>query len=53
MNVLSDFKIRLNSLVPENEMENEIAALNRIIVEKDEKIKKMEASILQIQKRKK
>ncbi len=25
MNVLSDFKIRLNSFVPENEVENEIA----------------------------
>jgi hypothetical protein len=25
MNVLSDFKIRLNSLVPENEVENEIS----------------------------
>ncbi len=53
MNVLSDFKIRLNTLVPENEIENEIAALNKIIIEKEEKIKKMEASILFLQKKKK
>lgn len=53
MNVLSDFKIRLNSMVPENEIENEIASLQRIIDEKDEKIKKMEADLLRFQKRKK
>ncbi|HSO87238.1 MAG TPA: glycoside hydrolase family 57 protein [Draconibacterium sp.] len=50
MNVLSDFKIRLNSLVPENEIDNEIASLQKIIIEKEEKIKKMEASILLLQK---
>lgn len=53
MNVLSDFKIRLNSYVPENETENEIAALNRIIAEKVEKIKKLEASIHRLQRGKK
>jgi alpha-amylase len=51
--VLSDFKIRLNSFVPENEMENEIAALNKIINEKEEKIKKMEADLLRLQKSRK
>jgi len=50
MNVLSDFKIRLNSFVPENEIENEIAALHKIIVEKDDKIKKLEATVLALQK---
>ena len=50
MNVLSDFKIRLNSFVPESETENEIASLNRIIAEKDEKIKKLEASIHRLQR---
>jgi alpha-amylase len=50
MNVLSDFKIRLNSFVPENEIDNEIASLQKIIIEKEEKIKKMEASILLLQK---
>ena len=50
MNVLSDFKIRLNSYVPENEKENEIAALHRIIDEKEEKIKKMEATLKRLQR---
>ena len=50
MNVLSDFKIRLNSFVPEKEMENEISSLNKIINEKDEKIKKLEADLNRIQK---
>ncbi len=53
MNVLSDFKIRLNSFVPENETENEIAALNKIIAEKEEKIKKLESSIHRLQRGKK
>ncbi|HSM46469.1 MAG TPA: hypothetical protein VK872_01525 [Draconibacterium sp.] len=53
MNVLSDFKIRLNSLVPENEVENDIASLQKIILEKEAKIKKMEAEILVLQKRRK
>jgi alpha-amylase len=51
MNVLSDFKIRLNSFVPENELENEIASLHHIIDEKEQRIKKLEASILALQKR--
>ncbi len=53
MNVLSDFKIRLNSFVAENEVENEIAALHKIIEEKEEKIKKIEASLLRLRKGKK
>ncbi len=53
MNVLSDFKIRLNSFVPENELENEIATLHHIIDEQEEKIEKLEASILEMQKRRK
>jgi alpha-amylase len=53
MNVLSDFKIRLNAMVPENEMDNEIAALHKLVEEKDEKIRKMEADILRLQKAKK
>jgi len=51
MNVLSDFKIRLNTFVPENEIENQIAALHNIIIEKEDKIKKLEASILALQKK--
>lgn len=53
MNVLSDFKIRLNSFVPEDEIGNEIASLHKIINEKDEKIRKMEADLLRLQKGKK
>jgi alpha-amylase len=52
MNVLSDFKIRLNSYVPENEVENEIAALHKLIDEKENKIKKMEAELHRLQKSK-
>lgn len=50
MNVLSDFKIRLNSFVPENEIENEIAALQKIISEKDAKIRKLETTVIALQK---
>lgn len=53
MNVLSDFKIRLNSFVPESEVENEIAALHTLIDEKEEKIKKLESAIVKLQKRRK
>lgn len=53
MNVLSDFKIRLNAFVAENEVENEIASLHKIIEEKELKIKKMEASLQRLQKVKK
>lgn len=53
MNVLSDFKIRLNAVVPESETETEIAMLHRIIEEKDEKLKKMEADLNRLQKAKK
>ena len=51
MNVLSDFKIRLNSFVPESEVENEIAALHKIVVAKEKKIKKMEAELIRLKKR--
>ena len=53
MNVLSDFKIRLNAVIPENETETEIAMLHRIIEEKEEKLKKMEADLHRLQKAKK
>lgn len=53
MNVLSDFKIRLNAFVAENEVENEIASLHKIIEEKEQKIKRMEASLQRLQKGKK
>ncbi len=53
MNVLSDFKIRLNSFAAESEIENEIASLHRIIDEKEEKIKKLESNLVRLQKGKK
>jgi alpha-amylase len=49
MNVLSDFKLRLNTFVPESEMEVQLAALNRALNEKEEKIKKYEAEIARLQ----
>ncbi len=45
MNVLSDFKLRLNSIVPKNEVDQELSALQRIIDSKEEKIKKYEAEL--------
>lgn len=53
MNVLSDFKIRLNSVVPENETEGVIAVLQRVVEEKDKKLKKLEADLARLQKTKK
>lgn len=53
MNVLSDFKIRLNAAIPENETDAEIAMLQRIIEEKEAKLQKMEADLKRIQKTKK
>jgi alpha-amylase len=49
MNVLSDFKLRLNSFVPESKSEIEIAGLNKILEEMDLKLKKYEAEIKTLQ----
>ncbi len=49
MNVLSDFEIRLNAAV-EEEPDNEVVKLSKIISEKDEVIKKYEKQILAFQK---
>lgn len=49
MNVLSDFKLRLNSFVPESKAEIEIAGLNKIVEEKDIKLKKYEEEIKSLQ----
>ncbi len=43
MNVLSDFKIRLDRLVPENESEYQMSLLQKSVKEKEEKIKKLES----------
>jgi len=49
MNVLSDFKIRLNSLVPKNKMEQEIFNLNKILKEKETKLQKYEEDLRKLQ----
>jgi alpha-amylase len=53
MNVLSDFKIRLNSYVPESKSDKEIAGLNKILEGKDIKLKKYEAEIKFLQSKQK
>jgi alpha-amylase len=50
MNVLSDFKMRLNAITPENELEQEVADLHKLIALKDKKIKKMETELQRIHK---
>ena len=53
MNVLSDFKLRLDTFVPESEMEIRLAALNKVLVEKEEKLKRYESEIARLQTKKK
>lgn len=52
MNVLSDFTIRLNAAVPQDEEGQEIAALKRIIDEKEKKLQKLESDLRRLQKSK-
>lgn len=42
MNVLSDFALRLDHLIPENEMEQQLAVLQKTLSGKDAKIKMLE-----------
>jgi alpha-amylase len=42
MNVLSDFKLRLDAYVPQDEVDQQISALKKILAEKDAKIQKLE-----------
>ena len=49
MNILSDFKTRLNSFVPENEIENKIVYLQKLIDENEKKIKKLETELKRLQ----
>lgn len=53
MNVLSDFKIRLNSFAPESKLELEVAGLNQLLIEKEEKLKKYEAELKFLQTKQK
>ncbi len=45
MNVLSDFELRLNSFVPESKVGREIAALNQLLEEKEERLRKYEIEL--------
>jgi len=45
MNVLSDFSLRLDKLVPEDERELQLSAYQKMIDEKDEKIKNLEVEL--------
>jgi len=45
MNVLSDFALRLDKLVPENETELQLSTYQKMIDEKDAKIRKLEAEL--------
>ncbi|GET30209.1 glycoside hydrolase family 57 protein [Prolixibacter sp. SD074] len=45
MNVLSDFRIRLNALVPESDIDREISALKEVIDEKDDRLRKAEEEV--------
>ncbi len=51
MNVLSDFKLRLDALIPEGKVEKEMAALQKTIALKEEKIKKLEADLKKLKRK--
>lgn len=53
MNVLNDFKIRLNSLVPEKPVDKEVAVLTRLLEEKDEELRRYAREVKSLQTRKK
>jgi alpha-amylase len=52
MNVLSDFSLRLNAEVPDNNYDKEIANLSVLVAEKDEKIKKLEDEVKKLRTKK-
>jgi alpha-amylase len=52
MNVLSDFAARLNDETGELNAEQKIASMNKLIEEKEKKIKKMENELIQLKKSK-
>ncbi len=49
MNILSDFELRLNTLMPETELEMEIADLNRQLNEKELKLRRYEDELKSLQ----
>jgi alpha-amylase len=50
MNVLSDFTLRLNTLVPTNENEAEMTKLKKIIEEKSKKLEEAQLEIMKLKK---
>lgn len=53
MNVLSDFSLRLDSIVPEDETAEKISSLKKTIDEKDAKIKTLEKELKKLSSKKK
>ena len=53
MNVLSDFKLRLNALVPKDRVDQEVASLNKLLEEKEAKLLKYEAELKKLREPKK
>ena len=51
MNVLSDFEIRLNRFIPDNNEQNEISKLNSLIKEKESIIDQQSAEIANLRKK--
>lgn len=49
MNVLSDFKLRLDTLFPESDIEKEIKGLKQLLANKEEKLKTYKAEIKTLQ----
>jgi len=45
MNILSDFSLRLNSVVPQTSTDQELAKLSRLVEEKDERIRLLEEKL--------
>jgi len=50
MNVLSDFKIRLNAIVPKNAKDREIANLKELVTEKSKKLDLTEQELIKVKK---
>lgn len=52
MNILSDFSLRLNAAVPENNVEVELSNLSSLIESKDDKILKLETELKKLRSKK-
>ena len=50
MNILSDFKLRLNAFVPENETDQDIATLKEVLDLKNNKLAKAEQDVKKLKR---